>query len=279
MSGLRLCVLGSGSSGNGSWLSIPSRRGPLEILVDAGLSPRATRERLKQRGVHAVTPAAIVLTHADTDHWRPTWGRVVLQLGIPVIARRAHHPELVAAGVPRERLIVLDPDREQSLAPGVTIRGAIAPHDDLGSTALRIESASGSVAWLTDLGRATAAVIDLARGCDLLAIESNYCPELQSASRRPAFLKARIMGGRGHLSNEQCLEAIEAIELGGRPERVVLLHLSRECNHPHRIRELWRERASHRWERVVISSQSSPTPMLTLGVPERAEHATLFSSP
>ncbi|MBM4112248.1 MAG: MBL fold metallo-hydrolase [Phycisphaerae bacterium] len=280
MSRVRLCVLGSGSGGNSSWLSLPARNGPIECLVDAGLSPRAVRERLKVRGVNSVAPAAILVTHADTDHWRSTWGRLVARLGIRVIARRAHHGELAAAGVPRDRLVELKPERELEIVPGVRVRGAIAPHDELGSTALRIDTDHGSVAWLTDLGRATPAVLELARHSDLLAIESNYCPELQRASRRPAFLKARIMGGRGHLSNEQCLDAVDAIEREGRPRQVVLLHLSRECNHPTRIRELWRARAGDRWRRVVVSSQTHPTPMLTVTASAAIdEHATLFAPP
>lgn len=279
MSELRLCVLGSGSGGNTSWVSLPSSNGPVECLIDAGLSPRATRERGRMRGVEPISPAAIIVTHTDSDHWRATWGSVVARLGTRVIARRAHHAELAATGVPKALLVELIPGREFELAPGVRVRGAVAPHDDLGSTALRFETERGVVAWLTDLGRTTSSLVELARGCDILAIESNYCPELQRASRRPAFLKARIMGGRGHLSNEQCMDAVDAIEHGDRPEQIVLLHLSRECNHPNRIRELWQDRAGDRWHRVVIASQHHPTPILSVSARAAFGHATLFSHP
>jgi len=273
----RLCVLGSGSGGNGSWLSLPSRDGPFECFIDAGLTPKSTGERLRSRNLVPIRPRAIVLTHADGDHWRPTWASHVERLELRVLARRAHHPALLDAGVPRRRLEVLECGTPTELAPGITLDAIPTPHDVHGSTALRFESPGGRVAWLTDLGRAEPPVIDFARGCDIIGIESNYCPVMQEASRRPPFLKARIMSGKGHLSNEQCLTAIEAIVAasdGARPHRVVLLHLSRDCNHSRRVRELWRERAPMLSERMTLSSQESPTPILTIGDPmPNAPHA------
>lgn len=89
--------------------------------------------------------------------------------------------------------------------------------------------------YATDLGRVPERLIERLRGVDVLAIESNYCPRMQMVSTRPWHLKQRIMGGFGHLSNEQALEAIAAIEPR---EHVVLLHLSRECNCPSLVARL-----------------------------------------
>lgn len=277
----RLCVLGSGSAGNGSWLSLPSHDGTFECFVDAGLSPKATGERLRSRGLLPIRPRALVLTHADGDHWRPTWASHVERLELRVLARRAHHADLLAAGVPKRRLEVLEPGAPTELAPGVTLDAMPTPHDVHGSTALRFNSPGGRVAWLTDLGRAEQPVIDFASGCELLAIESNYCPQLQEASRRPPFLKARIMGGKGHLSNEQCLAAVAAIAAGAgptttagdpRPHRVVLLHLSRDCNRATRVRTLWSERDPALAARMTVSAQDAPTPVISTGASAQESH-------
>lgn len=307
----RLCVLGSGSGGNGSWVSLPSRDGAFECFIDAGLSPKATGERLRRRGLLPIRPRAVILTHADTDHWRPTWAAHVERLEMRVLARREHHRDLLACGVPRQRLEALVPGEAAELAPGVTVDAIPTPHDEHGSTALRFESTGGALGWLTDLGRAEPETLDFVRGCDVVAIESNYCPRLQHESRRPPFLKARIMGGRGHLSNEECLEAIMRLIGGGSaprrdpslfepvpqdgsveprldaaedapprgvpgaaPHRVVLLHLSRDCNRPARIRELWLERLPDEWPRVILSSQETPTPIVELS-PEPRPFAEL----
>jgi hypothetical protein len=97
-------------------------------------------------------------------------------------------------------------------------------------------------------------------GVDLLAIESNYDPELQRLSGRPMFLQRRIMGGRGHLSNAQALAAVQAMlnrcqRCGHRlPRHVVLLHRSRRCNCPDLLRAMFAEDARLHG-RVVLAEQ------------------------
>ncbi|MCA9304092.1 MAG: hypothetical protein KC996_08225, partial [Phycisphaerales bacterium] len=96
-----------------------------------------------------------------------------------------------------------------------------------------------------------------------LAIESNYCPRMQEASGRPAYLKKRIMGGSGHLSNEESAHAIGLIEPG---ERLVLLHLSQQCNCPQTAAHAHRH---HRWT-PTISTQHTPTPWIPIRATERS---------
>ena len=117
--------------------------------------------------------------------------------------------------------------------------------------AFRLLGAGGDVGFATDLGRVTAELLGHFRGVSLLAIESNYCPRMQAESARPEFLKRRITGGSGHLSNQQCAEVAGAVG----PGHAVLLHLSRECNTP----ELALEGHAGRGYGVTVSSQSSPT--------------------
>jgi hypothetical protein len=97
---------------------------------------------------------------------------------------------------------------------------------------------------------------------DILALESNYDPGMQLASARPWFLKRRIMGGRGHLSNEQALEAIRRIfekadrRRGKLPAHVVLLHRSRQCNCPRLVRKLF-ARDPRIAQRLTLAEQYS----------------------
>ena len=131
-------------------------------------------------------------------------------------------------------------------------------HDDLGVAAFRIETACAkTLGFATDLGRTTDTLTDHLAGVGVLAIESNYCPVLQADSDRPAFLKHRIMGGAGHLSNDECAKAVHAIAPA---TTVVLLHLSRQCNTPELAA---RAHAGIRWD-LTISSQTEPTPWIPL---------------
>jgi phosphoribosyl 1,2-cyclic phosphodiesterase len=150
---------------------------------------------------------------------------------------------------------------------GVRARAALLSHDTLGVAAFRFEvRATGrSLGYATDVGTASRDLIEHLAGVDVLAIESNYCPRMQAASNRPEFLKRRIMGGSGHLSNQESAEAVARIGPGG---EVVLLHLSRQCNTP----EL--AAAAHRTHGrpVTISKPDEPTGWI--GVSREGEAAT-----
>jgi phosphoribosyl 1,2-cyclic phosphodiesterase len=96
---------------------------------------------------------------------------------------------------------------------------------------------------------------------DLLAIESNYDPPMQLRSKRPLFLKRRIMGDAGHLSNEQAFEAVRRIldrSPDGSPRHIVLLHRSRQCNCPQTVREVF-ARDGRIAARLTLSDQRRPT--------------------
>lgn len=225
-----LCVLASGSSGNGSVLRV---EGGL-VLLDAGLSPRRTAGLLAALGHGLDDVRAIVLTHLDSDHFRATWaGR--LPEGAAVWAHAAHAGDgrlsrLRGAG----RLRVFDAAPCEP-APGVVMTSRLARHDDSGVATLRLATEAGDLGFLTDLGEVSGATAAFHQGVGVLAIESNYCPRLQARSARPDSLKRRIMGGAGHLSNLQCLRATEAIAPAW---HTVFLHLSRECNRPELVAEL-----------------------------------------
>ena len=85
---------------------------------------------------------------------------------------------------------------------------------------------------------------------------------LQRQSDRPEFLKNRIMGGMGHLSNEQALEAVLQIAEQSRLCHVAALHLSRECNSPRLLKRLFADRAPHLLDRLTITSQHHATSLL-----------------
>src|SRR5258705_3265719 len=92
---------------------------------------------------------------------------------------------------------------------------------------------------------------------------------MQHKSARPIFLKRRIMDGRGHLSNEEALQAVRHIEKGGRSRlsHIALLHLSEECNCPQHVKRLWQREMPHAMARLTITHQRRPTPLLRVTRP------------
>ena len=251
-----LCVLASGSSGNCSVLRVVAESGRPErtILLDAGLSPTRTRRLLADRGIGLPEIDDIVLTHLDADHFHLGWRRV-RDCRATLRLHRQHRGKAERRGLLLRRN---EPFTGAFESGPVRIDPIMMSHDHLGVAAFRIETAcGGSLGFATDLGRTTDAMIDHLAGVGTLAIESNYCPVMQADSDRPAFLKNRIMGGAGHLSNEECAQAVRTIAPAA---SVVLLHLSRQCNTPGLAA---RAHTDAPYE-LTISTQTEPTPWVPL---------------
>lgn len=222
-----LCVLSSSSGGNCSALVIDTPEGRGVVLIDAGLSPRRTRAMLEAAGLGELPVLAMVLTHMDMDHWHAGWidGR---DDDTPLWVHRRHRGRAEREGALHCRAEIFD--EPFSPAPGVEFRPVLCSHDELGVAAFRVVLASGAtLGYATDVGRPSDELASHLSGVDVLALESNYCPRLQQASGRPAFLVRRIMGGGGHLSNQQSAQL--AFQVSPRAH-IVLLHLSRQCNTP-----------------------------------------------
>jgi phosphoribosyl 1,2-cyclic phosphodiesterase len=276
-------VLGSGSRGNATLLRVRVGEGrrPGHLLLDAGFSPRRTMASLAEEGLEPGDLDAIVLTHADQDHLHPGWGRVIERRGIPIFAHRRHRSRLLRHGITGRTLRLFEseafqvPAGDDPDAPAVRLEPVMCDHDQTGTAAFLIEHDSARLGWATDLGRVPPRLLERFRDLDAVAIESNYDPGRQAASDRPDFLKRRITGGTGHLANEQALEAVRRIAAAS-PEglaRVVLLHLSRECNCPRLVRDLWRDRSPVLADRLVITEQDRPSAWVEV-VPARRRDRT-----
>jgi len=275
---LRFCVLGSGSGGNCSVVHI----GEDAILLDAGLGPRTIGRRLRSAKLDLNHIKAVLLTHLDSDHFRPTWINTLLYQRIRLCVHRWHSAELqYVPGIERliaEGLVELfNSDPFELLPDGthdVTVRSVRLPHDKQGTTGYHLDTASGTVGYATDLGSVPHELINRFAGVDLLAIESNYDPEMQRGSGRPLFLQRRIMGRQGHLSNQQSFEAVRAIfdrseQLAATdphvtpPHSVVLLHRSTQCNCPRLLKEMF-DQDPRIGPKVVLAEQRRRTRWLNV---------------
>jgi phosphoribosyl 1,2-cyclic phosphodiesterase len=266
-----ICILASGSAGNCSVLLLGGRNGsgPQVVLIDAGLSPRRTRRHLEGMNLGLDCVRAIVVTHFDHDHWHGGW-RKGLPDHVGVWAHKRHAARGRRSGIAAGRFCGFDNGFD--VLPGLHASSVLASHDELGVAAFRFELRSAglehdapaaTLGFATDVGRMRYELVEHLRGVDVLAIESNYCPQMQAASARPWFLKRRIMGGSGHLSNDEALAAVRMIEPAS---HVILLHLSRECNDPALVAGL-HDGAPYR---CTITCQCTPTEWVHITPSRRA---------
>ncbi len=262
----QFCVLSSSSGGNCSVLLTPD--GP--ILLDAGLSPRRTRALLSDIGINPDSVRHALLTHLDKDHIHDGWGACD---SITFHIHRNHRARAMRSPIAHTRTRVFD-DAPFEVTASLRVDPLLVAHDDLGVVAMRIEYEGAQLGLATDTGRVTAALCKHLHAVSVLAIESNYCPILQTHSDRPQFLKDRIMGGRGHLSNAETAQAVAHI---APTDAVVLLHLSRQCNRP----EIARRHHDSAPYNLVVASHDKPTPWVPIPVrtPRAAPEPPVISAP
>jgi phosphoribosyl 1,2-cyclic phosphodiesterase len=218
-------VLGSGSAGNCSLVATSQCR----LLVDAGFSARQIAHRLESVGVHPESLDGILITHEHSDH----------VAGLEVFCRRFCVPiyanpltaETLRGGslgtFPNWNLFATG---SVFTVKNIEIQTFYVPHDAVDPTAFVFTSDEGAIGYLTDLGYAPKLALERVRHVDTLIVETNHDERmLQEDSRRPWSVKQRILSRHGHLSNEAAAKFVASIA-GDRLRRVVLGHLSRDCN-------------------------------------------------
>ena len=231
---LELCTLASGSSGN----SLLVTDGRTHVLVDAGISCRRICTGLKELGVEPTELAGVLITHEHSDHIS---GLTTLtkQLRLPVYASPGTGRQLCYRIAFLEELLRPVAPGEGFSIGGLAIESFPTSHDAAESVGYALSAGGRKAAVVTDLGYVTVAVLRGIRGADLLVAEANHDVEWVQSGPYPFHLKARILGDRGHLSNEAGAElAWTAVEGGART--VVLAHLSHENNTPARAHEVVR---------------------------------------
>lgn len=220
---VHVSILGSGSRGNCAvvW------SGDDAVLVDCGLSPRVVRRRLRQAGVAASSIKAILVTHEHGDHVG----------GAPPLARQLGVPIHITA--PARRMSRIDADLQvEIVSPGrrfavgrLQIEPFRVPHDTVDTLGYVVGAGPHRVGFATDMGSLQRGVVDRLRSCRAVLLEFNHDEHLLWAGDYPEFLKERVAGERGHLSNRQGAELLEALG-GSRVEHVLLGHLSEQNNEP-----------------------------------------------
>ena len=216
----------SGSSGNCSVVRCEGKY----LLIDMGKSCRTTLNALKEMGLAVADMQGILVTHEHSDHIQGL--RVFLKhYNVPVYGCSATLDNLLDMELvpPAAELIAIEGRPEEI---GGFVVEAFPTSHDVPCCGYRIRTPDGhTMAIATDLGTLTPAVHAALDGCDLVALESNYDPYMLHNGPYPYYLRARIEGPRGHLSNDECSEKLLELVQGG-CEKFALCHLSQENNTP-----------------------------------------------
>lgn len=266
---MRFHVLGSGSSGNASLVTA----GGVGVLLDVGFGPRTLSRRLTEVGAHWDHIHFALLTHIHSDHWNENSLRHFGRRGIPLYCHEEHVAAMRPLSAAFNQLCNLGLVRHYQVGSlcrfdgGMTCRPFALRHDGGATFGFRLEWEGRCLAYAADLGSWNRALVREFVDVDLLALEFNHDVEMEKASGREEHLVQRVLGDRGHLSNDQAadlLEAVLAASAPGRLRHLVQLHLSRQCNLPalaHAAAHKVREKSGMEFE-VHTAEQSQPGPTI-----------------
>ena len=228
---LTVHILASGSEGNCLLVSA----GGTHLLVDAGISARRICGALQALALSPADISGVLLTHEHTDHICGV-ATLTKQHRLPLYASRG-----TAEALCRKSSCVSDVLRVIPRAGAFDIGNAritVFPtsHDATESIDFRVDHDGASIGILTDTGVVTPEAEQTLAGVDLMVLESNHDEEWLLSGPYPYYLKQRILGARGHLSNAAAGAFARRLAEGG-TRQFVLVHLSRENNTPERARQ------------------------------------------
>lgn len=246
---LRFKSLGSGSTGNATLVEATGLR-PTRLLVDCGLGIRQLSVRLAQAGLADGDIDAIFITHEHSDH-----------IGCArQFARRHRVPVWMSRGTQEgiglpdfDGLLHTARDGEAIDLGELQLMPFTVPHDAREPLQLTCTDGASKLGLLTDLGHATSHLLAHLAHCDALLLECNHDSDLLAQSVYPPFLKRRVGGMYGHLSNAAAGEIARSVAHGGL-RQLVAAHLSQQNNRPELARQAMLEALGSATEIMVADA-------------------------
>jgi len=242
---LFIASLNSGSNGNCYYIGTDREA----VLIDAGISCRETERRMDRLGLTMEKVKAIFVSHEHADHIK----------GIPVLAKKYGCPVYITAATLRGCGFRLDKSlirgfsaSEPVAIGGLSVTAFTKLHDAVEPHSFIVKGNGTRIGIFTDIGGACGQVIHHFKQCHAAFLEANYDERMLEEGRYPLYLKNRIRGGKGHLSNTQALELFKTHKPAFM-SHLFLSHLSRDNNNPHLVRDLFNAHAGA--TRIVIASR------------------------
>jgi phosphoribosyl 1,2-cyclic phosphodiesterase len=252
---LFISSLNTGSNGNCFYIGNADEA----ILVDAGLSCKETEIRMQRLSLCMSKIKAIFISHEHSDHIR----------GLPVLAKKYQipvyitQPTLLSSKQQIQQDLIRQFVAYVPLTVGnLNITAFPKKHDAAEPHSFTICCNDVTVGVFTDIGGHCEHVIDNFKNCNAAFLEANYDDEMLDNGRYPYFLKNRIRGGNGHLSNKQALDLF----LAHKPaymSHLFLSHLSKDNNCPKLVHDLFQSHANG--TEIIVASRLQETAVYHIG--------------
>lgn len=216
--------VGSGSKGNSTLVYDDDTT----ILIDCGVSKKRVLDCLHTISRDLSFIDAIFLTHSHSDH-------AAHLDSYDALAERIYSGD---EGLIEKKYRETNTLKEfqQIKIKSFIVQALPTSHDAPDSMGYLIKEnkRKETLLYMTDTGYIPEKDLDYMKDCTYYLIESNHDPRMLMQSNRTNYLKMRILGSQGHLSNEQCSHYLSLI-VGKNTREIAFAHLSEECNTPSKV--------------------------------------------
>jgi len=246
---LFITSLNSGSNGNCYYVGNDTEA----VLVDAGISCREIEKRMKRLGLFIEKVKAVFVSHEHSDHIK----------GLPVLIKKYHLPVYITpmtmrrGGLNFEEILLRTFIAHEPVSIGeLSITAFPKFHDACDPYSFVISSNNICVGVFTDIGIPCVHLKKYFQQCHAAFLEANYDEEMLEKGGYPIYLKNRIRGGKGHLSNKQALELF-VMHKPDFMSHLLLSHLSKNNNSPELVQELFNAHAEN--VKIIVASRYQET--------------------
>lgn len=226
---MQLTSIASGSSGNCIYVGTEQSH----VLIDAGVSGKRIESGLNAAGLTTGDMTGILITHEHSDHIGGL-GVIARRHGIPMYATRGTIDAILrmpsVGRIDPGLFHVVEPEKDFLLGD-MEVHPIRISHDAADPVAYILRQGEKSAGVITDLGVYDEHIVENLQGLDVLLLEANHDIRMLEVGPYPYPLKMRILGEKGHLSNEASGQLLGRV-LHDHFKAVILGHLSKENNYP-----------------------------------------------
>jgi phosphoribosyl 1,2-cyclic phosphodiesterase len=258
---LHITSLNSGSNGNCYYIGNKNEA----VLVDVGISCREVEKRLLRLDLSIKKVKAIFISHEHSDHIK----------GLTILAKKYQLPVYLSSGTLKNLFCTVDPSLiricksfDEIQIGDLTVTAFLKIHDAFDPHSFFISCRGVNIGIFTDLGSVCKNLITYFKRCHAAFLEANYDVELLESGRYPWYLKNRIRGGKGHLSNHEALGLFKTHK-PPHMSHLLLSHLSKDNNCPELVQTLFRRHAGS--TEIIIASRYEETPVYIITKPDQAD--------
>jgi len=263
---LFITSLNSGSNGNCYYIGNDTEA----VLIDAGISCREIERRMKRLGLLMEKIKAVFVSHEHSDHIK----------GLPVLVKKYQLPVYITPMTMRsgglnfeENLLKNFIAHEPVSIGGLSVTAFPKFHDACDPYSFIVSDDNICIGIFTDIGAPCVHLKKYFQKCHAAFLEANYDEKMLEKGNYPIYLKNRIRGGKGHLSNKQAVELFVSYK----PDfmsHLLLSHLSKNNNSPELVKELFNAHAEN--VKIIVASRYEETEVFRISLNESVKQIPAY---